>query len=59
MGFDNINLLSYIEPEITTVSVPIADVGKSAVNTLINGITSGIVESMVLPHEIVPGQSII
>ena len=59
MGFDNINVLKYIEPAISTVSIPIADAGMCAVDVLISGIVNGSVQSVVLPHKLIPGQTIL
>jgi len=59
MGFDNIRMLEYIDPMISTVHVPIAEIGVSAVDSLIRGISIGTVESVVWPHSIIARQSIV
>jgi LacI family transcriptional regulator len=36
IGFDNIDELEYVEPGLTTVNVPISEIGKQSVNTLLS-----------------------
>ena len=59
MGFDNISILQNIEPAIATVSIPIEDVGREAVDMLIRAIEGEAVETLTLPHTIFPGQTIV
>lgn len=37
VGFDNINLASIITPELTTIAQPVEEIGKKAVELIING----------------------
>jgi LacI family transcriptional regulator len=59
LGFDNVSTLQYIEPAISTISVPIQEVGYKAVQVLTNGIDGYPMESVLLPHSIVMGQTIV
>ena len=54
MGFDNINVLDYIVPRLTTVSTNNMNVATVAVNELINHINdeNTIAKKIVLPHQI-------
>lgn len=54
MGFDNINMLDYIVPRLTTVSTNVAKVAAVAVDELIAHITdeNALAKKIVLPHEI-------
>ena len=47
MGFDNINLTEYTEPELTTVAQPIYDMGRAACNLLYDAINNKVVEGQV------------
>jgi LacI family transcriptional regulator len=60
MGFDDIDVLDYVEPSIATVSIPIARLGEAAVDCLLGQIMNGIVaQGARLPYKIKPGQSIV
>lgn len=52
MGFDNINILDYIVPRLTTVSTNVEQVATVAVNELLSQITDGVSmpKRIVLPH---------
>ncbi|MFH1513747.1 MAG: substrate-binding domain-containing protein, partial [Bacillota bacterium] len=54
MGFDNINILEYIVPHLTTVSTNVEQVATVAVNELLSQITDGISmpKRIVLPHTV-------
>ena len=59
MGFDNLDILSYINPRITTVSTSIEHVGQKAMDTLfalIKGET--VTVTSYVPHEICLGETI-
>ncbi|UOE94429.1 MULTISPECIES: LacI family DNA-binding transcriptional regulator [Bacillaceae] len=59
MGFDDIDMLKYITPRLTTVKYPIDDIGKSAVESIINKINHGeYVSTPLLDYEIIKGESI-
>lgn len=47
MGFDNIKLTQFIEPELTTIGQPIYDMGQQACKILINVINKEIQEKQV------------
>lgn len=58
MGFDGLEMLKYIEPSLTTVSVPVAMIGKNAADYLIDIINNG--HSSVplhIPHQIFAGKT--
>lgn len=59
MGFDNIEILRHVEPAVTTVAVPIEEIGRRAVQTLVAHLNGGELETKILPHSIVPGQTIL
>lgn len=59
LGFDNIDTLQYVEPLISTISVPIRDIGRRAVEILAAGIAGQPMVSEHLPHAIITGQTII
>lgn len=61
MGFDAIADLSYIQPALTTVSIPIKDVGEQAVVQLIQQLNVADAPARVIytNHSIIPGQTII
>lgn len=48
LGYDNIGICDYIEPELTTVAQPIYNMGKEAFNLLINVINNKQEENIVL-----------
>jgi DNA-binding LacI/PurR family transcriptional regulator len=59
MGFDNLDILNYISPRLTTVSASQELVGKEAVNTLLKMIGGETVpNTLYLPHEICPGETL-
>lgn len=59
MGFDNLDILAYINPRITTVSTSIDDVGKKAMDTLLTLIAGEHVEdTCYVSHQICPGETL-
>ena len=59
MGFDNLDILTYIKPRITTVSTSIEHVGQKAMDTLFALIEGEEVEeTSYVPYEICPGETI-
>ena len=59
MGFDNLDILAYISPRITTVSSSIEEVGTKAMDTLLNLIEGEKVEEATyVPYQICPGETI-
>ena len=54
MGFDNISILEYIVPRLTTVSTNVENVAVVAVNELISQIEGdrAVAKKIVLPHKI-------
>lgn len=59
MGFDNINMLKYIEPHLTTVSYPIEQIGAIAIDSISQAIENGNkIQNMVITHEIIIGESL-
>lgn len=54
MGFDNIKMLEYVVPRLTTVSTNVEKVAAVAVNELISQITDkrAVPKKIVLPHQI-------
>lgn len=54
MGFDNIGMLDFIVPRLTTVSTNIEKVAKTAVDELVSHITdpTAAAKKIVLPHQI-------
>ena len=54
MGFDNISMLDYIVPRLTTVSTNSINIASVAVNELINHISdqNSVPKKIVLPHQI-------
>lgn len=54
MGFDNISILEYIVPRLTTVSTNVENVAVVAVNELISQIEGDqtVAKKIVLPHKI-------
>ena len=60
MGFDNLDILQYVRPIITTTGLDIEELGKSSVDeilTIING--SVATDDLILAHKINLGQTII
>ncbi|WP_077622449.1 LacI family DNA-binding transcriptional regulator [Sediminibacillus massiliensis] len=59
MGFDNIDVLRYVEPKLTTVEYPIKEIGISAVHSLVNKLEKETFPSVpLLDYKIIPGESI-
>ena len=48
LGFDNINICSFIEPELTTVAQPISKIGEEAINLLLRLINKEIIENEII-----------
>ena len=59
MGFDNIDTLQYIDPSIATVSVPVEEIGRQAVNILVDAINGKPVGNVILPYSTIAGQTIV
>lgn len=60
MGFDNLELLEYIKPKITTTGVSIEEMGQKSVEAIIGIIRdTPVAKEIVLPHTIKLGQTII
>jgi LacI family transcriptional regulator len=61
MGFDAISDLSYVQPALTTVSIPIKKVGEQAVIQLIQHLNGSSSQQSVIysDYSIIPGQTII
>jgi LacI family transcriptional regulator len=59
MGFDNLDILAYIVPRITTVSTSIEKVGEKAMDILL-GLIAGekAADTTYLPYDICPGETI-
>jgi DNA-binding LacI/PurR family transcriptional regulator len=59
MGFDNLDILAFINPRITTVSTSIEEAGKQAMETLLKLITGEKVKKTnYVPFQICPGDTI-
>lgn len=59
MGFDNINILQYVTPSLTTIAYPIREMGIKAVDCLIAQINSETFPNTeLLDHKIIEGTSI-
>lgn len=59
MGFDDIDMLKYISPRLTTVKYPIVQIGEKAVESLVHKIEQGAFKSVpLLGHEIIKGESV-
>jgi DNA-binding LacI/PurR family transcriptional regulator len=59
MGFDNLDILEYISPRITTVSTSVDMVGHEAMNVLFKLMAGDqVAENYYIPHEICPGETI-
>jgi len=59
MGFDNLDILNYISPRISTVSTSIEEVGQKAIDVLLTLISGDSVdETLYVPHQIIPGETI-
>lgn len=59
MGFDNLSVLQHIQPLLSTVGVPIQQVGQECVKLLVELIQGGEPKKIVLPHSMVPGQTLL
>ncbi|MET1032237.1 LacI family DNA-binding transcriptional regulator, partial [Domibacillus tundrae] len=58
MGFDDIDMLKYISPRLTTVKFPIVQIGEKAVESIVNKIERDAYISVpLLGHEIIRGES--
>ncbi|MDR0654759.1 MAG: LacI family transcriptional regulator [Treponema sp.] len=59
MGFDNLDILAYITPRITTVSTSIEEVGEKAIHILLRLIAGEKVETTnYIPYDICPGETL-
>jgi DNA-binding LacI/PurR family transcriptional regulator len=59
MGFDNLDILGYISPLITTVSTSIEVVGEEAMNILFRLISGeSVPDTNFVPHAICPGETL-
>lgn len=60
MGFDNIDVLDYVEPSLATVAYPIKEMGQTAVDCLLQEIEDDEKEpqQIRLEHEIIEGESL-
>lgn len=59
MGFDDIDMLKYITPRLTTVKYPIDEIGKKVIESIINKVEHGeFISTPLLDYEIVKGDSI-
>ncbi|KHF41424.1 LacI family DNA-binding transcriptional regulator [Halalkalibacter okhensis] len=59
MGFDDIDILEYVTPRLTTVKYPIEEIGRRAIESIVNKIDHGdFVPTPLLDYEIIKGESI-
>jgi LacI family transcriptional regulator len=59
MGYDDIDVLKYVSPRLTTIRYPIAEIGEKAVESLINKVNNGEYLSVPLLHyKLIKGESI-
>ena len=58
MGFDNLDELKYITPRLTTVASPIQKIGEQAFDYLLETIKGECIDSRVLEHRIVEGETV-
>lgn len=59
MGFDNIDVLKYVEPSLATVSYPMREIGTQAIEFLVNLIEGNNTNELpVFKHEIIEGMSL-
>jgi LacI family transcriptional regulator len=59
MGFDDIDILEYVTPRLTTVKYPIEEIGRRAIESIVNKIEHGdFVSTPLLDYEIIKGESI-
>lgn len=53
-GFDDVELAAQVDPPLTTISVPAAEIGRGAADYLINAIAGRAVpKSVLLPYRLV------
>lgn len=57
IGFDDMALALHVQPPLTTVHVPIEEVGKAGVDLLVQQIQTGVVASVRLPTRLIVRQS--
>lgn len=60
-GFDNIDTLQFVRPELTTVSLPIKEIGKKLVDVAVRQITHEFNEPLVpmlFEHRLIKGRSL-
>lgn len=58
MGFDNLHILKFITPQLTTVNYPAKEMGEHAVDAIIAAITGNDRNLKSLTHTIIKGQSL-
>ncbi len=58
MGFDNLDELKYITPRLTTVASPIQKIGEQAFDYLLQTINGTCIDSRVLEHRIIEGETV-
>lgn len=59
MGFDNVDTLEYVVPELATISVPLREIGESSVKLLIDRINGDIAaKNLILPYQLIAGKSL-
>lgn len=57
VGFDDMLLAQHVQPPLTTVHVPVAEVGRQGVQLLIQQINTATVQSVCLPTHLIVRQS--
>jgi len=60
MGFDQIDILKYIMPQLATVGNPIAEIGRQAVDRLIRRMNDPDLkpQNLIMPHQIIAGETL-
>lgn len=59
MGFDNIDMLEFLEPALTTISNEIGVVGRTAVDLLVSLMSGAKADTHILiPHRVIAGNSL-
>jgi LacI family transcriptional regulator len=59
MGFDNIDILEYIEPKLTTIDNGVEKVAKTAVQTLLQIIGGEpVAANSIVPYTTIQGETI-
>ena len=59
MGFDDIDMLKYITPRLSTVKYPIEEIGQKAIESIINKIELGeFIPTPLLGYKVIKGDSI-